>query len=775
MSTPTPDGWPDVLIGVHVTAAAQGLAATLAALHANTPQPFRLIILADPDPGEAAALETVLAATGSTRICAVPAPGGAAASFNQLVSRPADTYVFLECGTHPGPVWLEPLLAAVRDDPATRLAGPSTNLCWNEQCAAPDCSGDAGEIGNRAETLRSLHPGARQSMAPLHSLSDFCLAVRHDVVAAIGGADQSYGRGPCWEMDYSARAARAGFAGVWAKDSFVHRSPFPVWRAAAEPQALELARRLYQDRFCGRRAGYPGGEMPYSNHCQGDDCTDFAPFASTRLHLPLPPAAETTRDSSGSEWPLISCIMPTRGRPRFVAQAIAYFHRQDYPRRELIIVHHDDADLPEDVRHPGIRVVRTTHESIGGMRNAAVEASRGGIIVHWDDDDWHGSQRLTRQAMPILQGDADLTGLNDTLFMVIPSGEFWSVTPELYADLFVENIHGGTLMYRRDVWNRAKPYPDISLREDVDFMLRAMGNGARLGRVGGRDIFAYVRHGRNSWEFDAGSYPHKAGWQRVPKPSCLGEDSDFYFPPVGPSRPVPAVPRGLPLVSCIMPTRNRRDFVPTAIGHFLRQDYPSRELIILDDGESGVADLIPDLPSVRYVRLDDLASTGPASIGAKRNMACKLARGEIVVHWDDDDWMAAGWLSSQVETLRSHDADLCGLDKVHFFMPSTGKAWRYVYDGKAPWICGGTLCYKKELWRRMPFQDISVGEDNAFVWSSQAKRIAVNARHDLYLSIIHDRNTSPKVTTDRRWRPVKPQLVEQMLRESGFDMPAAAE
>jgi hypothetical protein len=42
--------------------------------------------------------------------------------------------------------------------------------------------------------------------------------------------------------------------------------------------------------------------------------------------------------------------------------------------------------------------------------------------------------------------------------------------------------------------------------------------------------------------------------------------------------------RELPLVSCIMPTNNRRTFVPKAIEFFLRQDYPNRQLIIIDDG-----------------------------------------------------------------------------------------------------------------------------------------------------------------------------------------------
>jgi hypothetical protein len=35
-----------------------------------------------------------------------------------------------------------------------------------------------------------------------------------------------------------------------------------------------------------------------------------------------------------------------------------------------------------------------------------------------------------------------------------------------------------------------------------------------------------------------------------------------------------------PPVSCIMPTANRRAFVPRAVVYFLRQDYPNKELVI---------------------------------------------------------------------------------------------------------------------------------------------------------------------------------------------------
>ena len=75
-----------------------------------------------------------------------------------------------------------------------------------------------------------------------------------------------------------------------------------------------------------------------------------------------------------------------------------------------------------------------------------------------------------------------------------------------------------------------------------------------------------------------------------------------------------AMRRDLPLVSCIMPTYNRRRFVPEAIRLFLTQDYPRKELVVLDDGEDNIADLIPSPPQVRYVRLDRRQSIAARSV-----------------------------------------------------------------------------------------------------------------------------------------------------------------
>ena len=747
MSMPSRRPVLSIRIGLRVASAAQDPGPSLLALYENSRRPFELVLLADGVP------EPALAACSRLRRCRLPSPGGGPAGFNQLVGVPSDLYVYLEAGAKPAPGWLDLLVAALEEAPGGGLAGPSTDRCWNEQGVGFASGPGAHDLRRQSAALLGRYGAGGRSMAPLYGLSDFCLAVHRDVVEAIGAADTAYGRGPCWEMDYAARAARAGFDSLWVPAAYVQRGAVGVERAAEERRLFDSSKRLYQDRFCGRRAGGNSGLVHYRDHCRGDACPNFAPPGTTRLFLPLPePQAEDRGEAIDP--PLISCIMPTRGRPGFVARAIAYFRRQDYPNRQLVIVHRDDGDLPEAVEAEDILLVRTDEESIGAMRNRAVAAAGGDIIAHWDDDDWHGPRRLSRQAAPILDGVADITGLNDTLFLVVPGEDYWEVTPDLFARLFVENVHGGTLMFHRDAWRRSGPYPEISLREDADFLSRAVADGARLCRLGGRRDFVYVRHGANTWRFAEGRYLGE-GWRRVEAPAFMAEDGPYYSG--GPPKP-PARPRPGPLASCIMPTRNRRRFVPTALEGFLRQDYPERELIVIDDGEEEIHDLIPDHPAIRYLRLN-----GVRSVGAKRNLACEMARGDIIAHWDDDDWMASRWLASQVATLSGRSADICGLDKVYFHDALNRRSWRYVYEGAPPWLCGGTLCYTKALWRRSPFPDIAVGEDNAFVWSRSAKTLAVNPEDGLYVASVHAHNTSPRLTSGSRWHAVDFDLVEALI------------
>jgi glycosyltransferase involved in cell wall biosynthesis len=196
-----------------------------------------------------------------------------------------------------------------------------------------------------------------------------------------------------------------------------------------------------------------------------------------------------------------------------------------------------------------------------------------------------------------------------------------------------------------------------------------------------------------------------------------------------------AIDTSLPLVTCIMPTANRQEFIPKAIQYFLQQDYPYKELVIIDDGEKSIAGMLPNLYSIRYFYLQQ-----KQCIGTKRNIACEKAAGSIIIHWDDDDWYANNWITYQVNSILKNEADICGLSHVQFFSVKSQKFYfRKDENFRKNWLSGATLVYRKAFWSKNPFKNIHVGEDIQFVRNKKARIFAHNYFKG-FLAIVHATN-----------------------------------
>jgi glycosyltransferase involved in cell wall biosynthesis len=118
---------------------------------------------------------------------------------------------------------------------------------------------------------------------------------------------------------------------------------------------------------------------------------------------------------------------------------------------------------------------------------------------------------------------------------------------------------------------------------------------------------------------------------------------------ITPARPTPASDARLPLVSAICLTYGRppdhQYLLEEAIESFLRQTYPNKELIILNDCPG--QELVCDAPGVRVVNVAERFPT----LGDKRNAAVAQAAGELIAPWDDDDISLPWRLSLSVERL----------------------------------------------------------------------------------------------------------------------------
>ncbi|MEJ2689700.1 MAG: glycosyltransferase family A protein [Deltaproteobacteria bacterium] len=99
-------------------------------------------------------------------------------------------------------------------------------------------------------------------------------------------------------------------------------------------------------------------------------------------------------------------------------------------------------------------------------------------------------------------------------------------------------------------------------------------------------------------------------------------------------------------VSVIIPTYNRRNFLPSAIASVLIQDHPF-ELIVVDDGsDDGTESVVPgDDPRIRYIRQPNRGAA------ASRNTGIQAARHDLIAFLDSDDRFVAGKLELQAAAM----------------------------------------------------------------------------------------------------------------------------
>ena len=114
-------------------------------------------------------------------------------------------------------------------------------------------------------------------------------------------------------------------------------------------------------------------------------------------------------------------------------------------------------------------------------------------------------------------------------------------------------------------------------------------------------------------------------------------------------------PATLPLVSVIVPSRNRRELLRATLESLLAQDYPAErtELIVVDNrSRDGTAEMVAELAARagREIRFALGPDRGPAP---SRNLGARLALGEILAFTDSDCIPAPGWLAAAVAAFQA--------------------------------------------------------------------------------------------------------------------------
>src|SRR5437588_4425764 len=105
-----------------------------------------------------------------------------------------------------------------------------------------------------------------------------------------------------------------------------------------------------------------------------------------------------------------------------------------------------------------------------------------------------------------------------------------------------------------------------------------------------------------------------------------------------------------PLVSVVMATHERPHLLPVALRCYREQTYPSRELVVVDDGTR-----FPAAEAQIAAAGGRLLRVQPGTpLGAKRNLGLEASSGELSITMDDDyyapnflAYMDSHWLQWQ--------------------------------------------------------------------------------------------------------------------------------
>ena len=187
-----------------------------------------------------------------------------------------------------------------------------------------------------------------------------------------------------------------------------------------------------------------------------------------------------------------------------------------------------------------------------------------------------------------------------------------------------------------------------------------------------------------------------------------------------------------PVVSIIIPVRNRPEDLETCLQSLARLDYPSDriETIVVDDASD---DDTPGVAARHHVRLIPLKEHGQASFC--RNLAARQARGEILAFLDSDCTADSLWLRELVPAFRDPSTgavggmvdssfDEKGLDRYEKVRSSLNMGFwpRSSREGDLFfYIPSCNLLTKREIFRQVGGfnEDMFVGEDVDFCWRVQ--------------------------------------------------------
>ena len=212
---------------------------------------------------------------------------------------------------------------------------------------------------------------------------------------------------------------------------------------------------------------------------------------------------------------------------------------------------------------------------------------------------------------------------------------------------------------------------------------------------------------------------------------------------------VPEATMSEPMVLCMIPYRERPDFVQRAIRCYDAQTYTMRHLVLLDNGKEPNVER-SDVGGYSYIyRL------GLPNVGAIRNYINGLKWPKVpmdceyIAHFDFDDISAPNRLQCQLDHINKTGKQVTGFWDCPQYDLKRDKVWIYENPRPGQYALGNGLLYRRSTWERVKFPEDRAVDDplrkkNVGGENIETRSVWENGK-PLMIQVVHGANTSATI------------------------------
>lgn len=221
---------------------------------------------------------------------------------------------------------------------------------------------------------------------------------------------------------------------------------------------------------------------------------------------------------------IITCTI----RNQFMDNVFANYERQNVPEKEMIVIlNQNDMHLAKwrnrARKYKNVRVYKLPEEyTLGKCMNEAIAKAKYDIVAKFDDDDYYGPDCLKESLEAIRRGKAPIVGKN-TSYVYFEEKKTLMVFRPGNEKKEVGTVKGGTIVFRKSVWDQVKFPEQRRQGSDAIFLWLCKREGFKIYSVS-KAGYVCIRRG------DTRSHTQKTGTWDYMRMCTLVRRTDNFIP-----------------------------------------------------------------------------------------------------------------------------------------------------------------------------------------------------------------------------------------------------